>query len=273
MKTLFTQILTIVLLTKLTVAAQAAAPKKSLKSIKNEPAIELSVKEQALKEIPTSQNANNQNPVLENWGLISVKNPFPTTEVRSWKYILGLKLQKWQPQGEVLLLTEKLNLGSSQSGTMPYIEFGTKKYLGSLNNLSSNQAVSSWSADWGLLGDFGYLSQANNFEFKSGYKTTNTKLNSVSFNIGPQLILSQSSWWNLLFAFQLGFVSYSQSSETDLATFTRQIYNYSFLLGAEFKLTENLGVLAQTSLKEMITKNAGLTLPNNNLEAGLRLTW
>lgn len=245
------------------------AAKKTAKPSKKAAPVEISIKEQALSEIPKSQVESQQNPVIENWGLISVKNPFPNTEMRTWKYFLGLKLQRWQALGNVNLQTEKLDLSQTPSNALPSLEFGTKNPLGNIGTLSSKN----WDVSWGLLGDFSYFSQANNFTFSSGYKTNNTKLNTFIFNAGPQLVFSQNSWWQLLFAFQLGLVSYNQTSETDLATFAKQLYNYSFILGAEIKMTENLGLVAETSLRETITKDEGLRLPNNNLEAGMRWTW
>ena len=199
-------------------------------------------------------------------GMLSLKDPRPEIITRSWKYLFGLSLQSFQPQGTVNTdLAGTFDLGSNDSTILPALELGAMSPL-----------LLTGPAQWRLGGvaKFAYSSQKIDLTLASGYEVDDARLNTSMLSVGPAFSVQHEAlnWLALTGTWQFGDLNYTQTSSTELASFSRHASFESVGLGLQFQLTKGWAVSTEWSDRKLRSDET-IALQKNNFELGTSVTW
>jgi len=245
----------------------AATPKKKNRG-QQKSSLEVPLIDKAVLEINKIQNKQptslkNSEPI----GVFSVKEPQIKITDRSWKYIMGIKIQNFQPTGKVhSSIVGDFDLNNYKNQILPTLEFGmSKKY----------DEFAPWT-DWNAYAQFGYNISKVPLTFQSGYKAPdNTRLNSMRANVGIESQRSlgldnQPAFFKT--GISLGKFFYSQTSMNDLAQFSENFLFGGLNLGITYSVLNNLNLSIDYIFRKSL-QNSSLELQTHNLELGLRVIW
>jgi hypothetical protein len=243
----------------------APAKKKSNKENFNPPVQEVSLREQALNENKNSGlNQKKASEVQMESGVLTLKDPRPEVQTRSWNYFVGFTAQQFQPEGKGTNDFSSFDLGENGSTLMPGIEFGAlSKDFGSEDVL--------WNAGVRLKGSFS--SQAATAVLPSGYVIDDARLNTTLLSVGPTVSVRwvRYNWLSFVFTPEFGTMNYTQTSSTDYGKFSKQSGYKSLAYALDFRVSEKWSVFTEYAQREL--NDNQLALQKDNFELGTKVTW
>jgi len=244
-------------------SAMAAAPNLSATTTELSPT---QLKKLALAETQVEGKAQASATNARTEGMLSLKDPRPEIITRSWKYLFGFTLQNFQPEGTVATdLAGTFDLSNNDQTILPAIEFGAMSPL-----------LATGPAQWrlGAKTKFAYTSQEIELTLPSGYQVDDARLNTSMFSVGPAFSVQAErlSWMALTGSWQFGNLNYTQTSSTDLATFSKHASFESIALGLQFQLTKGWAVSTEWSDRQ-VRSDETIALQRNNFELGTSITW
>jgi hypothetical protein len=200
-------------------------------------------------------------------GMLSLKDPLPPLHTRSWDYFLRVAVQSFRPQGSGSndLASQRFNLGEVDSTVLPSLALGFELPLWS---------ETEWHLRWGAEGRGAYTTEKGYARFNTGYVESDAHLNTTVLSVDPYLRFGLARWsrWSVLPGMEFGSVTYTQSSNNKLATFSERSSYVGYDLGLEFALTKSAG-LAFNYARRTTAATAPARLPNDNYELGTRFSW
>jgi hypothetical protein len=244
--------------------AIAAGPKKTDPSVSTVDMTQL--RKLALAETQLEGKAQDSATTARTEGMLSLKDPRPEVITRSWKYSFGFTLQNFQPEGSVKSdLVGTFDLGNAAQTILPAIE------LGALSPLLTTGPLK-WRL--GGKGKFAYSSQKNDVILPSGYAPDDTRLNTSMASVGPAFTVQgdRLSWLALTGNYLFGDLNYTQTSSSDMATFSKHAGFTSLGLGLQFQLTKSWALSTEWSERK-IRSDETIALQRNNFELGTNITW
>jgi hypothetical protein len=217
--------------------------------------------------LPTLNNSSPPlYPSLNHNGIFTVQGPELKIVKRQWQYLLGFKIQPFQPKGYLHSdIVGDFNLASYEAQILPSLELGISKTLP--NPWGWNR--------WTALAQVGYNSVSVPLIFPSGFSTSaNTRLNSLLASLGwltSRAISAQPSS-SLTAGLGVGKLYYTQTSYNDLAQFSESLYYGSANFGATHQWTEALEVSANY-LRYFELQSRTLKIQSDNFDLGVRFRW
>ncbi len=263
---IFLALLAILFKTTIALSSPPPTPKKRPNKATATPKAPLIDKAlQEINKIKNKQNSiNNKNP--EPSGIFTVQAPQTKITDRTWKYVMGLKVQSLKPSGKVpSSLVGDFNLNEYHHQVFPSLEMGLgKKY----------EDLAPWS-DWSLLAQFGFSAAQTPTSLKTSYrKSDNTRFNVLKTNIGleTQRPISTETAAFYKAGLSLGKFFFSQTSLNDLAQFSENLSFFAVTLGLNYSLLDNFYLSGDYIFRSPLQQST-LQLQNHNFELGLRVLW
>jgi hypothetical protein len=222
----------------------------------------LAEKEKSKEEMPKEEM-----PKEEVKGVFTVhEKPILLTQ-RNWNYVLGLKLQKFQPTGQIHSdLVGDFNLNHYEEHLFPTMEVGFSKDF----KLSSEVFCCH------VLAQVGYNSFQVPYIFASGYKAPeNTRL--TSMRVGWGIEAEKQVFYPELKAhsgISLGRLYYTQTSMNDLAQFSEG-YTYSgWNIGLNYPVLPWLQLSGDYIYRSsFLSQNKFFMDQKHNFDLGMRIKW
>ena len=203
---------------------------------------------------------------MEENGVFTVLDPALKLTERTWKYLIGAKIQSLKPSGTIRAdIIGDFNLNTYRQQLFPTLEFGVGKMI---------STESDWK-DWNALIQLGYSSILVPFNFPSGYSAPkNTRFNTMKVNLGldvhkPMTLIPESFY---KIGIQLGKFFYTQTSSNDLAQFSESLFFAGLNLGANFSWNQNLDFSGDYIYRQALNTST-LKTQAHNFELGLRVKW
>lgn len=200
-------------------------------------------------------------------GVLTLEDPGLHPLQSPWRWHLGVRLQKFQPQGHATLPDgSDYRLDRVNSSPCPFLETGVRR--GVFENDNVRLAL-------GVRLEAGYTTQRTDVTFpNTGKKVDQVRLSSSLADAGVLLALSARRLPSLEaeLGWSEGLVNYTQSSPVDMTNFSKQGRFAGWNTGLWWHSSENVSFgadLAQRSLKTGVD----LDLQESNFSVGTRMMW
>lgn len=201
----------------------------------------------------------------DGYGVLILNDPSPQNIKRSYNWVLGVKVQNYQPTG---LLTSKdtpgVQLSDISAFNMPSLEFGV---LG----LGNNPEKTDWS--WGVLGHVGYGSQKSEVAFYTSTVEDNARLNTLLSDLGVSFDFELGPRWGLSSSLGMGLVTYSHTGSTSFSQFSEQASFRFATLGAYANVMSRWQIFTTYSNRNLMNNDKLIAIPTDSAELGTRLIW
>lgn len=200
-------------------------------------------------------------------GMLTLKDPRPDLETRSWKYFAGLTVQSFQADGKVTSdLQQTFDLSKNGQTAMPGLELGV---------LSPEMATGDVNWRLGVKGKGAYSSQKSNVTLTSGYEIDDARLNTTLLSVGPVVSASWNrfNWLSLNLGAQYGDLNYTQTSSSEFGQFSKHAGYQAFSYGLGFQITRTWSVSTDWNQRTLKSNTQDLALQKNNFELGTTITW
>lgn len=198
-------------------------------------------------------------------GILTLQDPRPESMPRAWSFFAGLSAQYFGPQGKVSKLgSGNFDLGTNASTLMPGLDAGF---------ISAPRPTEYFSFQWGLRGKFGLTSQNSNITLPSGFRIDDARLNSHLLSAGG-LVSFQSQTaprLSVTVSPQVGNVTYTQTSSSDFANFSKQATFTALGVGFAYLLSHHWSLTAEYTQRDVIGNE--VALQKDNYELGAKVTW
>lgn len=203
-------------------------------------------------------------------GILSLEDPYKTPPPRSWKWLVGVKVQQYQPEGKVNLQhTQGINLNRLDSVNLPSLEFGFNKPW----KLESKELK----IKTGMLAHFGYASQDSQVMFVSGYKVNDARVNTFLSDLTLTANMGSNTVWTWLegtAGVGVGTLSYTQGSDNAYARFNEQTRFMNWLVGANFNVNEPWQIFLNYNQRNLLAnEEPSFSIQRDNWELGTRMQW
>ncbi len=196
--------------------------------------------------------------------LLILKDPTPEFKTRSYEWLLGVKVQSFQPSGELRgYNTAPYRLENISAFYLPSLELG----------LQFDLSAPQWT--WGFLTHAGYSSQNSLVSFSDKTQDPEARLTTLLTDVGLHLAYEPlPGRWGLQSDLGAGVINYSQSGSSAYSRVSRES-NFEFLsLGVHVNAPRNWQVLLSYINRNLLNpQNSEIFLPTDSLELGTRLLW
>ncbi|MBX3034474.1 MAG: hypothetical protein KF865_11170 [Bdellovibrionaceae bacterium] len=236
---------------------------------KSAPPAVVNLLEKAHQEIDTegvkSQNATDAR--VNDSGVLRLEDPGLRPDDSPWKWLLGLRVQNLQAQGESKMANgQSFRLDGTSSMMTPFLEVGVRR------KVHETQAAK-WNATLRLEG--GYSTQKTDVFFVTGAKAANSRLTTTLAGV---TLLGGYTWqrlpsWEFNLGYGEGLVSYAQSATNDAANFTDEGRYQAWTVGATYWLNQDWGVGAEQTQRSLVNRDSRIQLQSGNFSISTRVMW
>lgn len=196
--------------------------------------------------------------------MLILKDPTPDFKTRSYDWVIGVKVQSFQPSGELRgYNTVRFRLENQSAFYLPSLELG----------LQFNLANQQWS--WGLLTHAGYSSQNSLVSFSDKTQDPEARLTTLLTDAGLHVAYEPTlANWGFQSDLGAGVINYSQTGTSAYSKVSRES-NFEFLsFGLHANFPKNWQVLLSYVNRNLINKqNSEIFLPTDSVELGTRFLW
>lgn len=238
---------------------KTAAPAPQEQNLLNE-----ARRETSIEGVKTSKASDAQ---LTDSGLLYLKDPGLTAIASKWSWLLGIRAQKFAPQGQPTMGNgQAFSLDTVGSGYLPIVDFGLQR------ELLSTQDVT-WKL--GLRAEGGYNSQQTSVVFPTGVRPDSSRLTTsfVGGLITGSAQLKAHPQWEFEGGLGAGVVNYTQSSSNDSANFAVQGSYRTLLVGLVYNLSKNWALSLEEENRSLSSSSSDIKLQADNLSLGTRILW
>ncbi len=196
--------------------------------------------------------------------LLVLKDPTPEFKTRSYDWLLGVKVQSFQPSGEL-----------RGYNTVPYrLENISAFYLPSLElGLQFNLAPPKWK--WGLITHAGYSSQNSLVSFSDQTLDPEARFTTLLTDVGFHLAFDPApDSWGFQSDLGAGVINYSQTGSSAYSKVSRESNFEFFSAGLHASFPKSWQVLLSYVNRNLLNpQNSEIFLPTDSVELGTRLSW
>jgi hypothetical protein len=259
----------IALISILATSSAFSAPKKAAKKVEA-PAIELSLKEAAEKEVRTPGapivKKSRSSEVQIEATLLKLKDPKPEVVGRNFKYTSTFKINRWAPKGNTSIASSVVyDLSDSGSTWLPSLSLGFD---------SPNKEVSFGNLSLGADAELGYSTQKVDTTLATGFRIRENRLNSTLLSAGPSLSAKFNNLEKMSFKIspRLGSTNYTQAGVTSAASFSKRADFAALAVAAAYAVDSNM----QLALESQFNRNLGqstVKIQNNTISLGANIIW
>lgn len=226
------------------VAAHAAPVPNAQPAAEQEPSLQQqAITESTYQAATPASTAAQANPTLR------LHDPGLDRPPQTWLWTLGLGLQRFQPEGQVLLSNGQIfSLKSAKAMTLPSLSLGLNKKISIQDRIL---------AKLGIQADFAYMSQQQEIQLASYLPSESTRLASSlsTGRVGAGLIHSRFPRWQLDFALEKGIFSLSQGGDNDLTNFSRSAAFNGTSVGLTYWYTPEAGIHVESESRSESGQN------------------
>ena len=211
----------------------------------------------------TKELANDVAIPSDSKSILSLTDPTPEFKYRSYDWLLGVKVQNFQPSGELQgYNTAPYRLENVSAFYLPSLEFGLRF-----------KASSQW--HWGSLSHVGYSSQQSLVSFTDKTQDPQARLTTILSDVGLMLDyepLPES--WGFQTSFGIGVINYSQAGSSAYTKVSRDSTFEFFSVGAHIDASQKWQVLLSYVNRNLLkAQPSGIFLPTDSAELGTRFIW
>lgn len=195
---------------------------------------------------------------------LTLDDPTPKIKTRSYDWVLGVKIQSFQPSGEIQgYRTAPLRLENMAPFYLPSLEAGLR--FQTFND--------QW--HWGTLLHAGYSSQAALVSFADKTQDPESRLTTILSDAGFMLEFEPAlSSWGLQSSLGAGVLNYSQSGASAYTNVTKTSTFQFLSAGAHLNVGTQWQVLVSYMNRNLLTTDtSGIFLPTDSAELGTRFLW
>ncbi len=190
-------------------------------------------------------------------GLLTLEDPGPGAVKRSYKWILGAKVQNFKMSGTMANDYVVTDLDGYQPFSLPSLEFGVR-YESSLT----------W--HWGLMAHAGYSSQKATADFSSDSDAyLSTFLTDLALTGGYQI----NSIFGLEASLGVGMVTYTQTGSKALEQFSSEAPFRFLSAGTSAWLPFDWQAFVTFTNRSHLRNDSRVSLPSESVELGTRYVW
>ena len=199
-------------------------------------------------------------------GMLSLKDPRLDVATRKIKYTAQFTAQQFKASGKVRSdLNYNFDLDKSNTTLMPGVALGFKVPTYSSDTIKTNIALSAKAS---------YSNQATDVVFPSGYTEPEVRLSTLLLGVNSSIGLSAQrfSWLEMNLGMEFGDLNYTQTSNNDLATFSKHANYRSWNVGFNFEVSRDWFITTNYAQRKL-NANDSLQLQSNNYELGTQILW
>jgi hypothetical protein len=189
----------------------------------------------------------------------------PSAPRRTFNWVFGVKVQKFQPTGQLKAPGAfRFNLSRQSPFYLPSLELGTR-FKGPENETGIYH--------WGILAHGGYTAQDSYVFLYNHPPDSSAKLTTLLSDIGLNGDFEQfDSHWGVDAAAGLGMLGYSQSGISNSNEVSDQSAFRYVSFGAHSKIENNWQVFLLYTNRNLLSESR-IELPTDSLELGTRFIW
>lgn len=221
-------------------------------------------REASFEGVKTSKASDAQ---LGDSGLLYLKDPGLTSVASKWSWLLGVRLQKFAPQGQANMGNgQSFSLDTTASSYLPLLDLGLQREITSTQDLT-------WKL--GLRAEGGYTSQKTEVVFPTGARPDSTRLATTILGglLTGSAQLNAHPEWEFEAGVGTGVVSYTQSSSNDSANFAEQGNYRALLAGVLYYPRPNWAITLEGENRSLASGGNGIKLQSDNISIGTRILW
>ncbi len=196
--------------------------------------------------------------------LLILKDPTPEFKTRSYDWLLGVKVQSFQPSGQLQgYNTVPYRLENMSAFYLPSLEFG-------LQFKAPSQHLK-----WGFLLHAGYSSQQSLVSFSDKTQDPEARLTTLLTDVGFHLAFEPTPGsWGFQSDLGVGVVNYSQTGSSAYSKVSRESNFEFFSAGMHINAPKNWQVLLSYVNRNLLNpQTSEIFLPTDSIELGTRLAW
>ncbi len=210
------------------------------------------------------KSANDVSIHSDGQSILTLSDPTPKMRTRSYDWLLGVKVQSFQPSGQLQSdSTTTLSLENIPSFYLPTLEMG----------LRFQSSHPQW--HWGPLVHAGFSSQASLVSFKDQTQDPEARLTTLLSDGGLMLDFEpQPDSWGVFSSAGVGVINYSQSGSSSFSKITEDATFQFFSAGLHFHMNTKWQVLISHMNRNLINPEASkVFMPSDSTELGTRFLW
>lgn len=196
-------------------------------------------------------------------GVLTLEDPTPNLKTRTYDWIFGLKVQSYQPSGQLSSPETTYYLSEQSPYFLPSLEFGIR-FAG------PETETAQWK--WGLTGHGGYSSQESRVTFYSSNEDAG-KLTTLLTDVGlivEQNFLGRDWGWHV--GAGAGSVTYSHSGSSSFSQLS-ETATYRFAAAGVHWNLPSWQVLLTYNNRNLIQEDELISIPTDSVELGTRFIW
>jgi hypothetical protein len=190
-------------------------------------------------------------------GVLTLDDPHPGAVKRSYKWILGAKVQNFKMSGTMANDYVVADLNGYSAFSLPSLEFGVRF-----------ERSSTW--HWGMIAHAGYASQKAASDF---YSKSDSYLNTLLTDLALTGSYQINSVFGLEASLGVGMVTYTQTGSKVLEQFSAEAPFRFASAGTSAWLPFDWQAFVTLTSRNLLREDSTVALPKESVELGTRYVW